>query len=226
MRRPNRLKRKTAKRYKSINQTISVEEPKIILVPHTKYVCIKEFSLPLFEENSSTIVKVGNLYELNTDFHDNKTGGDIHLDLVHPNIVGWIEVDEEILNEYFTEIIHFELNNWTPGKDYPAEEPFITWIGNDLNIHFNSDNWVQENKLCVVRSIIDMSVNFCITTTKEWVEKNCPKLLTEYQDFLRHPDEDGFVEGRFGNYFLDYTENNIGITDDNDDEFDNYSAED
>lgn len=186
-----------------------------------KYLCIKEFSLPLFEENGSTIVKVGNLYELNTDFQDNKAGGDIHLDLVHPNVVGWIEIDEDLLNEYFTEIIYFELNNWSCGKDYPDDEPFLTWIGNDLNIHFNNENWVKENKLCVVRSIIDMSVNFCITTTKQWVEKNCPKLLTEYQDFLRHPDEVGFVEGRFGNYFLDYTEENIGVSDDNDDEFDN-----
>ena len=187
---------------------------------HKRYICIKEFTLPLIEENESVIVKIGNLYEIITDSHNNH-GGDIHLELVDDRIVSWIEIDEDILKEYFDEIVCFELNNWTPGNDYPAEEPFLTWIGNDLNIHFNNENWVKENKLCVVRSIIDMSVNFCITTTKQWVEKNCPKLLTEYQDFLRHPDEVGFVEGRFGNYFLDYTEENIGVSDDNDDEFDN-----
>ena len=155
---------------------------------HQRYICTKEFALPLLEENESVIVKIGNLYEINTDFHDNH-GGDIHLDLIDDNIVSWLEIDEEILKEYFDEIICFELNNWSCGKDYPNDEPFLTWIGNDLNIHFNDENWVKENKLCVVRSIIDMSVNFCITTTKSWVEKNCPKLLTEHTEFLRFPDK-------------------------------------
>lgn len=110
------------------------------------------------------------------------------------------------------EIVYFELNNWFAGDHYPAEEPFLTWIGNDLNIHFNNETWVKENKLCVVRSIIDMSVNFCITATKEWVESNCSRLLTEYTKFLRCPDEDGYVEGQFGDEFLEYSEENIGIT--------------
>lgn len=187
---------------------------------HQRYICTKEFALPLLEENESIIVKIGNLYEINTDFHDNH-GGDIHLDLIDDNIVSWLEIDEEILKEYFDEIICFELNNWSRGKDYPDDEPFLTWIGNDFNIHFNDENWVRENKLCVVRSIIDMSVNFCITTTKSWVEKNCPKLLTEHTEFLRFPDKDGYIEGRFGNDFLEYKEKNIGITEDNDYEFEN-----
>lgn len=218
MRRPNRLKRRVAKRYKGINETVNIEKTKTNLTSHTRYVCVKEFALPLLEENESIIVKVGNLYEINTDSHDNH-GGDIHLDLIHPNVVGWIEIDEEILNEYFTEIIHFELNNWSCGKDYPDVEPFLTWIGNDLNIHFNNEDWVKENKLCVVRTIIDMSVNFCITTTKKWVEKNCPKLLTEYNSFLRYPDKDGYIEGRFETDFLEYLEKNIGITEE-EEEFD------
>ena len=182
---------------------------------HQRYVCTKEFALPLLEENESVIVKIGNLYKINTDSHDNH-GGDIHLDLINDNVVSWIEIDKDILKEYFDEIICFELNNWFCGDDYPDDEPFLTWIGNDLNIHFNDENWVRENKLCVVRSIIDMSVNFCITTTKSWVEKNCPKLLTEYKNFLRFPDEDGWIEGRFGNDFLEYKEKNIGITEEND----------
>lgn len=117
------------------------------------------------------------------------------------------------------DIIYFELNNWTPGKDFPAEEPFITWIGNDLKISFNSDDWVKENKLCVVRTIIDMSVNFCISATKEWVEKNCPKLLTEFKNFQRFPDKYGDVEGKFGTTFLEYEECNIGITDEEEEDF-------
>lgn len=109
------------------------------------------------------------------------------------------------------EVIYFELNNWFSGEHYPAEEPFTTWIGNDLNIYFDNEDWVKENKLCVVRSIIDISVNFCITSTKGWIEKNCPKLLTEHAKFLRYPDEDGNVYGQFDNQFLEYSEENFGI---------------
>lgn len=110
------------------------------------------------------------------------------------------------------EVVYFELNNWTPGRHYPAEEPFLTWIGNDLSIHFNNEDWVKENKLCVVRHMIDMSMNFCITATKEWVEKNCPRLLTEHTSFLREPEEDGLVYGEFDDKFLEYSEENFGIT--------------
>ena len=119
------------------------------------------------------------------------------------------------------DIIYFELNNWFSGRDYPDDEPFISWMRNDLRIPFRDETWVKENKLCVVFSFIDMSQNFCITATKEWVEQNCPSLLTnpENEKFLMHPDEYGDVEGKFGPYFLEYEEYNIGITwiDDEDD---------
>lgn len=110
------------------------------------------------------------------------------------------------------DIVYFELNNWMSGTDYPADEPFISWMCDDFNIKFNNEDWLKENKLCVLKSYIDMSQNFCITATKEWVEKNCPKLLTDYTKFLRQPDEYGFVEGRFGHEFLEYNEDNIGLT--------------
>ena len=110
------------------------------------------------------------------------------------------------------EIVYFELNNWCRGKHYPDDEPFTTWMGRDTNIYFNNEKWVKENKLCVVRSIIDMSMNFCVTATKEWVENNCHKLLTEYKQFLRYPDEDGYIYGQNDDdEFLSYEENNIGI---------------
>lgn len=108
--------------------------------------------------------------------------------------------------------VYFELNNWFPGKHYPAAEPFISWMSNDLNIRFNDEKWVKENKLCVVRATVDMSSNYCITATLEWVEKNCPELLTKYRKFLRYPDKYGDVCGQFGHYFLDYEDENIGIT--------------
>lgn len=117
------------------------------------------------------------------------------------------------------DIVYFELNNWCIGRHYPATEPFILWMSNDLNIYFNNEDWVKENKLCVVRSIIDMSINYCITATREWVEQNCPELLIEYTRFLRYPDEDGYVYGQWENKFLEYSDENIGITDINDDEY-------
>ena len=103
------------------------------------------------------------------------------------------------------DVIYFELNNWFAGKDYPAAEPFLSWMGNDLRLRFMDDDWVRENKLCVVAHHVDMSVNFCITATKEWVERNCPKLLTKYTEFVRKYDpESEEAYGRFGTHFLEY----------------------
>ena len=116
-----------------------------------------------------------------------------------------------IMND--NDIIYFELNNWFCGRDYPNDEPFKSWMSDDLHIKFNNEDWIKENKLCVVKTFVDMSCNFCITATREWVEKNCPKLLNEYKQFLRLPDEFGDVEGRFGTTFLDYCEANIGLED-------------
>ena len=133
-----------------------------------------------------------------------------------------------------SDVVFFELNNWFAGRDYPNAEPFSTWCGNDMNLYFSNEKWVKENKLCVVYQIIDMSVNWCVTATREWVEKNCPKLLSEettsvttittskdgevrkveeypYSMFLRMPDEYGEVCGRFGASFKEYSEENIGI---------------
>lgn len=110
------------------------------------------------------------------------------------------------------EIVYFELNNWFAGRDYPNEEPFLSWMSNDLNIKFRDEEWVKENKLCVIMDFIDMSQNFCVTASKEWVEKNCPSLLTTHTEFLRIPDKYGDVQGRFGHWFLEYEEDNFGIT--------------
>lgn len=110
------------------------------------------------------------------------------------------------------EIVYFELNNWFAERDFPNDEPFLSWMNDDLDIKFCNEDWVRNNKLCIVHDFVDMSENFCITATKEWVENNCPDLLTKYTKFLRTPDEDGYVEGRFGHEFLEYDENNFGIT--------------
>ena len=110
------------------------------------------------------------------------------------------------------DITYFELNNWFSGRDYPDVEPFLSWMRNDLNIKFMDENWVIENELCVVAELIDMSLNFCITAKTEWVKQNCPELLTKYQEFLRYPDEDGSVYGRFDTECLLWDKENFGVT--------------
>ena len=138
------------------------------------------------------------------------------------------------------EVVYFELNDWFAGEDYPCAEPFLTWCGNDRNLYFCNENFVKENKLCVVQQVIDMSINWCITAPKSFVLKYCPKLLSDettstkfvrtcngvsteyektfpYSHYLRFPDEDadadecGIVYGRFGTKFLEYKPENIGI---------------
>jgi len=131
------------------------------------------------------------------------------------------------------EIIYFEINNWFAGRDYPNREPFLSWI-TGYGGKFNDEKWCKENKLCVVAGNLDMSSNWCITATKDWVLKNCPYILSDEIDqitfqvgnsngwenkiekyalnrFLRFPDEDGIVYGKFDWEFLPWNEENFGI---------------
>lgn len=124
----------------------------------------------------------------------------------------YCKITEIKVKKIMNESVYFELNNWFAGRDYPDNERFLKWMGNDLNLAFDNEEWVTTNKLCVVRTIIDQSINFCITATKEWVNENCPEILTEYAQFLREPDENGDVCSRFGMSFLEYCDENIGIT--------------
>lgn len=111
------------------------------------------------------------------------------------------------------EIIYFELNDWFPERDYPNEEPFNSWM--EVDIHatkFEDEEWVKTNKLCVAWDLVDMSINVCVTATKKWVEEICPNLLTKHTKFLRTPNEDGKIIGQWGHPFLEYKEENIGVT--------------
>ncbi len=109
------------------------------------------------------------------------------------------------------EVIYFELNNWTRGEDYPDDEPFREWMSCDLDLQFHDEDWIKENKLVVVFSVVDQSANFCITALKSWVDENCPELLTEYTEFLREPEYGEEVpHGRFGCPFLEWKTENIG----------------
>lgn len=131
------------------------------------------------------------------------------------------------------EIVYFEVNNWFAGRDYPNREPFLSWITGYGGI-FSDEKWCKENKLCVVAGTLDMSHNWCVTATREWVLENCPYLLSEEVDkvtfkimengewkdwvkeyalnrFLRFPDEDGDVYGTFDWMFLPWCEENFGV---------------
>lgn len=77
------------------------------------------------------------------------------------------------------DVIYFSVNNWFCGRDYPNTPNFRKWLGDDLKQSFMSDEWCKKNKLCVYQGAIDMSCNYTVSAPREWVEKNCPELLTD-----------------------------------------------
>lgn len=110
------------------------------------------------------------------------------------------------------DIIYFSVNNWYCGIHYPDTETFRKWLGDDGNQYFMDDDLCKENKLCVYCGLIDMSFNYTVSAPREWVEKNCPELLTDYSDFIflpkegeTKPDHDGWYQP-----FRDYCEENFG----------------
>ena len=132
------------------------------------------------------------------------------------------------------DIVYFELNNWFSGRDYPPFEPFISWLGDDFKQTLCNEEWVKENKLVVVCGPLDMSMNYCITAPRKWIEENYPDLLTDkeydyevlmyykgentikiehnkFSNFLRYSEDDEPPIGRYGMHFLPYTEENIGV---------------
>ena len=142
---------------------------------------------------------------------------------------------KDFINKYEEEkkknVIYFELNNWFGGRDYPDVEPFSTWISTRK---FSDPDWCKENKLAVKFGNIGMSEHYCISASREWVEKNCPDLLSDktfeytiithsangtetnthtnsFANFLRYPDEDRDVYGKYGWKFNPYTKENFGV---------------
>ena len=107
------------------------------------------------------------------------------------------------------EIYYIELNHWSTDY-YPDIEPFLTWMDDDV-LQLRKEDWIIENKIVVVESIVDMSLNYCITAPKKWIDKYCPELLTKYSKFLRKPNKDGEIFGQFGCPFLPYKEENFGF---------------
>ncbi len=130
------------------------------------------------------------------------------------------------------DIVKFTLNNWMIGEDHPPGEPFDTWMS---QYTLTDNTWCREQKICVYYGNIDMSTNYCVTATREWVEKNCPQLLSndtyiyketiykgglketiekigKFSDFVCNEDDDEEeeVNNRFDWPFLEYKEENFG----------------
>lgn len=140
----------------------------------------------------------------------------------------------EVRKQYdTTDIVYFRLS--IPGCKYPNNERFKYWMikyGRNYddreNQIFQDENWVKENHLCVRcesspyedrKKVYD---SFCITATREWVQDNCPELLTDYTEFLRYPTYSDYEyvtdretihmwDMKLGGIFLPYKEENIGI---------------
>ena len=132
------------------------------------------------------------------------------------------------------DIIYFELNNWFAGRDYPNADPFKKWIA---EYQFTKEQWVKDNGLVVVCGPYDMSINYCISAPRKWVEENCPDLLSDkstfvtmhyhqathnppdwevneefsYKDYVRETKDGELPESRLGMPFMEYSEENIGV---------------
>ena len=99
------------------------------------------------------------------------------------------------------DIIYFSVNNWFCGRDYPPTENFKNWLRDDLNQKLRSDAWAKENKLCICYGFIDMSQNYTVSAPREWVEKNCPELLTDeeytYYTIIQRPKKNLFGKVKY-----------------------------
>lgn len=122
------------------------------------------------------------------------------------------------------EVVYLHFNDWEHNIDYPPIYPIDRLVSGHV---FWNEQFVEQNKLAVLVSHVDMSVNFCITAPKEWVMEYCPEVLTDYtyayhypsglvetkhySDFVCHPEDgDDEVYDEFGFRFLPYEEEYIG----------------
>ena len=104
------------------------------------------------------------------------------------------------------------LNNWS-SEFCPNKEPFLTWLDDDGFTTLVDPNWVKNQKgLTVCYSDVDMSINFAITATEEWINNNCPCILTnsEYKEKFTekcvHVDEDLRKYADYGTPFIELNE--------------------
>ena len=128
------------------------------------------------------------------------------------------------------DIIYIGINNWFYERDFPPIKQLEEWVD---AYKFNDDEWCKEQKLCVVSGVVDMSVSWLITATRDWVEQNLPELLTDgsytygivthdrsgehetqytkkFSDFVYHPDDPTRDFSFHGYHFKEYDEEDFG----------------
>lgn len=101
-------------------------------------------------------------------------------------------------------IVYLQCNDWSPSPEkasrliYDYLEGSIYDKNSVIKTVEEKLEWVKTNKLCINTDIWNMSIQYWITTTKEWLELNFPELLPYCSET---PDDD---------YYLEYTEDNYG----------------
>ena len=112
------------------------------------------------------------------------------------------------------EIIYLEFNNWFGGRDYPEIPNIEDWVGGCDRPGYKSpllnDEWCKAQKICCLTNDTYIT-DFCYSRGQEqWWTKT-----EEYSfDQFRRMPEDGdeVAYGRFGWRFLEYKEENFGLT--------------
>lgn len=120
------------------------------------------------------------------------------------------EADQQFNPE---DAIYFEMDNREAGLGYPDDEPFRTWFKEPHNLCLRDYVFAHQNQLCVyIQEIEDGVLNFVVSAGRKWVEKTCPKLLTEYSKFLIQKDEYGDWRGYFGLEPMEWRPEYFGIS--------------
>lgn len=108
-------------------------------------------------------------------------------------------------------VVYLQINDWNP---YPKESKRLIndYLEGLINIEDESIgaqplyDWIKENKLCINQDVYDQSLQYWITTTKEWLEENFPELLLFANE---EPKDDCFKGDR--KWFLRYCDENVGL---------------
>lgn len=72
-------------------------------------------------------------------------------------------------------MIHFKVNNWDSDY-YPDSEPFYTWMDDNCELLKQSLNW-DKSQVQVICYNNDMSLEYIVSATEEWIQENCPAIL-------------------------------------------------
>lgn len=103
-------------------------------------------------------------------------------------------------------VVYFQCNDWNPYPDaayrfiydYIEGPVYAEHESSVIKSRDEQDKWIKENDLCINSDIYDMSIEYWVTTTKEWLAENFPELL---QFAMEEPDDE---------WFLKYEESNVG----------------